>query len=115
MSTAQAVRLEDLDARRARAAADARQRERLERAGNDAQPGGVRGTDEHLNRTVDALQLIGGSRPLRAIVTVPTDGATTAEVSSTCWRNVSGHEVRSEQIVVRRAAGGAAPAPWCRC
>jgi glucose-6-phosphate dehydrogenase assembly protein OpcA len=58
------------------------------------------GNDDHLNRTVDALQLIGGSRPLRAIVTVPGDGATSAEVSSTCWRNVSGHEVRSEQIVV---------------
>ena len=58
------------------------------------------GNDDHLNRTVDALQLIGGSRPLRAIVTVPGDGATSAEVSSTCWRNVSGQEVRSEQIVV---------------
>ena len=31
------------------------------------------GSDEHLNRTLDALQLIGGSRPLRAIVTVPDD------------------------------------------
>jgi glucose-6-phosphate dehydrogenase assembly protein OpcA len=59
---------------------------------------------EQLTRTMDALQLIGGSRPLRAIVNVPGDGPTTAEVSSSAWHNPSGHEVRSEQIIVRGQA-----------
>lgn len=58
------------------------------------------GSRDHLNRTLDALQLIGGSRPLRAIVTVPDDVPTEAEVSSTCWRNPAGQEVRSEQVVI---------------
>ena len=56
---------------------------------------------EQLTRTMDALQLIGGSRPLRAIVNVPGDGPTSAEVSSSAWHNPSGHEVRSEQMIVR--------------
>ena len=101
MSTAQAVRLDDLTHVERELL-----RMRASESGSSVRATTLNlvafaSTDEHLNRTVDALQLIGGSRPLRAIVTVPTDGATTAEVSSTCWRNVSGHEVRSEQVVVR--------------
>ena len=60
---------------------------------------------EQLARTMDALQLIGGSRPLRAIVNVPGDGPTSAEVSSSAWHNPSGHEVRSEQMIVRGLPG----------
>ncbi len=100
MSTAQAVRVEDLTLV---------ERELLRMRARES-GSSVRATTlnlvvvaanrEQLNRTLDALQLIGGSRPLRAIVAVPDDTPTSAEVSSTCWRNVSGHEVRSEQIVI---------------
>ncbi len=100
MSTAQALRVEDLNHVERELV-----RMRARESGSSVRATTLNlvafaGTDEHLNRTVDALQLIGGSRPLRAIVMVPGEDTTSAAVSSTCWRNVSGQEVRSEQIVV---------------
>jgi hypothetical protein len=60
-------------------------------------------TDLEVNRTSDALTLLGGSRPLRGLILVPADGPARASVSSSCWRNSTGQEVCSEQVVIEAA------------
>jgi len=61
-------------------------------------------TDDHVNRISDAILTIGGSRPLRALIAVPVEDRLRATVSSSCWTGAGGHEVCSEQVVIRAAA-----------
>ncbi len=48
-----------------------------------------------------ALNGIGGSRPLRALVLTPGEGRPTARVSSSCWRRRPAGDVLSEQVVIQ--------------
>ena len=65
-----------------------------------------------VERTVEVLERIGGSRPLRAIVVTPGDGKPLATVSSSCWTG-GGQQVCAERIVItgERAALPSAVVP----
>jgi glucose-6-phosphate dehydrogenase assembly protein OpcA len=60
------------------------------------------GKEDGADATERVLEEIGGSRPLRAIVIAPTQGAPRARVSSTCWAGPT-HEVCTERIAIRGA------------
>ena len=57
-------------------------------------------TDDCTKRAAEAMNRIGGGRPLRSIVLVPAGGKARAQVSSSCWLAADGQEVCSEQVVV---------------
>jgi glucose-6-phosphate dehydrogenase assembly protein OpcA len=57
-------------------------------------------TEDCTKRVADAMTQIGGGRPLRSLVLVPSNGKARAHVSSSCWLAADGQEVCSEQVVV---------------
>jgi glucose-6-phosphate dehydrogenase assembly protein OpcA len=57
-------------------------------------------TPGDVNSVADALTMIAGSRPLRALVVTPAEGEARATVTSSCWLSDGGQEVCSEQVVI---------------
>ncbi len=53
---------------------------------------------------VQALEHVGPSHPLRAIVATPTEGELRASVASSCWVGASERQVCSERVVVEAGA-----------
>jgi glucose-6-phosphate dehydrogenase assembly protein OpcA len=51
----------------------------------------------------EALHMIGGGRPMRALILTPGPGKAMARVASSCWLADSGQEVCSEQVVIEAA------------
>ena len=58
---------------------------------------------ELVEGAIDALEHVGPSHPLRAIVATPADGELRATVASSCWVGASDRQVCSERVLV--AAG----------
>ncbi|MGZ4480753.1 MAG: glucose-6-phosphate dehydrogenase assembly protein OpcA [Gaiellales bacterium] len=58
------------------------------------------GDPEHIVRATQALARIGGSRPLRAIITSPSGDGPRATVSSSCWLAAERRQVCSEQVLI---------------
>jgi glucose-6-phosphate dehydrogenase assembly protein OpcA len=62
------------------------------------------GSDEHVNRISDAITTIGSSRPLRALVAVPSSGGVRATVSCSTWLGAGGQEVCTELVLIEAGA-----------
>ena len=62
------------------------------------------GSDDHVNRISDAITTIGSSRPLRALVAMPTPGPVRATVSCSSWLGAGGQEVCSELVLIEAGA-----------
>jgi glucose-6-phosphate dehydrogenase assembly protein OpcA len=54
--------------------------------------------------TIEALEHVGPSHPLRAIVATPGDGELHASVASSCWVGASERQVCSERVLVEAHA-----------
>jgi glucose-6-phosphate dehydrogenase assembly protein OpcA len=59
---------------------------------------------EGVEAAVEALEHVGPSHPLRAIVATPADGELRASVASSCWVGASDRQVCSERVVVEAGA-----------
>ena len=55
---------------------------------------------ELVESAIDALEHVGPSHPLRAIVATPADGELRATVASSCWVGASDRQVCSERVLV---------------
>jgi hypothetical protein len=58
---------------------------------------------ELIEGAIGALEHVGPSHPLRAIVATPADGELRATVASSCWVGASDRQVCSERVVVEAA------------
>jgi glucose-6-phosphate dehydrogenase assembly protein OpcA len=56
-----------------------------------------------VEHAIEALEHVGPSHPLRAIVVTPRDGELRASVASSCWVGASDRQVCSERVVVEAA------------
>jgi glucose-6-phosphate dehydrogenase assembly protein OpcA len=59
---------------------------------------------ERIESAIEALEHVGPSHPLRAIVATPTDGELRASVASSCWVGASDRQVCSERVLVAASA-----------
>jgi len=59
---------------------------------------------DHVDTSIEALEHVGPSHPLRAIVATPVDAELRASVASSCWVGASERQVCSERVVVAAAA-----------
>lgn len=57
-----------------------------------------------IEAALEALEHVGPSHPLRAIVATPADGELRASVASSCWVGASDRQVCSERVLVRADA-----------
>ena len=55
---------------------------------------------ERIESAMEALEHVGPSHPLRAIVATPADGELRASVASSCWVGASDRQVCSERVLV---------------
>ena len=55
---------------------------------------------ERIESAIEALEHVGPSHPLRAIVATPADGELRASVASSCWVGASDRQVCSERVLV---------------
>ncbi|MGH3140650.1 MAG: glucose-6-phosphate dehydrogenase assembly protein OpcA, partial [Gaiellales bacterium] len=55
---------------------------------------------ELIEGAIDALEHVGPSHPLRAIVATPAEGELRARVASSCWVGASDRQVCSERVLV---------------
>jgi glucose-6-phosphate dehydrogenase assembly protein OpcA len=59
---------------------------------------------ERVDTAIEALEHVGPSHPLRAIVATPGDGDLRASVASSCWVGASDRQVCSERVLVEAHA-----------
>jgi glucose-6-phosphate dehydrogenase assembly protein OpcA len=59
---------------------------------------------DQIESAIEALEHVGPSHPLRAIVATPGDGELCASVSSSCWVGASDRQVCSERVLVEARA-----------
>jgi glucose-6-phosphate dehydrogenase assembly protein OpcA len=59
---------------------------------------------ELVEGAIDALEHVGPSHPLRAIVATPAEGELRATVASSCWVGASDRQVCSERVLVEAGA-----------
>ncbi|HSD02397.1 MAG TPA: glucose-6-phosphate dehydrogenase assembly protein OpcA [Gaiellales bacterium] len=59
---------------------------------------------ERIEVAIEALEHVGPSHPLRAIVATPGDGDLRASVASSCWVGASDRQVCSERVLVEAHA-----------
>ena len=59
---------------------------------------------ERIDSAIEALEHVGPSHPLRAIVATPVDGELRASVASSCWVGASDRQVCSERVLVAASA-----------
>jgi glucose-6-phosphate dehydrogenase assembly protein OpcA len=59
---------------------------------------------ERVEAAIEALEHVGPSHPLRAIVATPNDGDLHASVASSCWVGASERQVCSERVLVEAHA-----------
>lgn len=59
---------------------------------------------ERIEAAIDALEHVGPSHPLRAIVATPADRELRASVASSCWVGASDRQVCSERVLVTATA-----------
>ena len=59
---------------------------------------------ERIDAAIEALEHVGPSHPLRAIVATPSDGELRASVASSCWVGASDRQVCSERVLVEADA-----------
>jgi glucose-6-phosphate dehydrogenase assembly protein OpcA len=59
---------------------------------------------QRVDAAIEALEHVGPSHPLRAIVATPADGELRASVASSCWLGASDRQVCSERVLVQATA-----------
>ena len=59
---------------------------------------------DRVDSAIEALEHVGPSHPLRAIVATPTKGELHASVASSCWVGASDRQVCSERVLVAASA-----------
>jgi glucose-6-phosphate dehydrogenase assembly protein OpcA len=59
---------------------------------------------ERVDAAIEALEHVGPSHPLRAIVATPNDGDLRASIASSCWVGASQRQVCSERVVIEAEA-----------
>ena len=59
---------------------------------------------DRVDSAIEALEHVGPSHPLRAIVATPTKGELHASVASSCWVGASDRQVCSERVVIEASA-----------
>jgi glucose-6-phosphate dehydrogenase assembly protein OpcA len=59
---------------------------------------------QRVDAAIEALEHVGPSHPLRAIVATPVEGELRASVASSCWLGASDRQVCSERVLVEATA-----------
>jgi glucose-6-phosphate dehydrogenase assembly protein OpcA len=59
---------------------------------------------DRVDSAIEALEHVGPSHPLRAIVATPTKGELHASVASSCWVGASDRQVCSERVLIEASA-----------